>query len=167
MTLRIGYLFVVALLCTTVGANRASAQLREKKTIGLEAARKMAAAAEAEAVRRKASIVVAIADDGGHLVFLERMDGTQYGIMDATIEKTRTSSGFPESTRFFENQIARGGEGLAFLSMPNLAAKAGGFPVVVNGEQVGSLAVGGGMDEIDDACARAALAAISAEWPEK
>jgi glc operon protein GlcG len=160
MTRRIVFVFIAAVVCATVGAGTVSAQLREKKAVTLAGARKMAAAAEAEAIKNKLTVTVAIADDGGNLIYLERMDGAPFNTMEVTVMKARTSAGFGQPTRFFEDQIAHGGEGTAFLSLPQVVAKAGAFPILIDGQVAGSISVGGAMDDLDDQCARAGLAAL-------
>lgn len=160
MTSRIAFVFLTAILSASVCAGTASAQLREKKAISLAGARKMAAAAEAEAVKNKLTVTVAIADDGGNLIYLERMDGAPFNTMEVTVMKARTSAGFGQSTRFFEDQISHGGEGTAFLSLPQVVAKAGAFPIMIDGQIAGSISVGGAMDDLDDQCAKAGLAAL-------
>jgi glc operon protein GlcG len=161
MTRLIAFAFVTVTLCVTVGAVRAPAQMREKKTISLAGAKKMAAAAEAEAVKNKLTITVAIVDDGGHLIYLERMDGAPFNTMEVTELKARTAAGFGQPTRFFEDQISHGGEGLAFLSLPEVIAKAGALPILIDGQSAGAISVGGAMDDLDDLCAQAGLAALA------
>ena len=60
----------------------AAAQLADKKVLTLEGAKKVAAAAEAEAKKNNWNVVIAVVDDGGHLVYLQRIDGTQTGSID-------------------------------------------------------------------------------------
>src|SRR5690242_19970198 len=68
----------------------AAAQLTDKKSLTLEAAKKLAAAAEAEAQKNKWNVVIAVVDDGGHLLYLQRMDGAQTGSIDVAIRKAQT-----------------------------------------------------------------------------
>jgi glc operon protein GlcG len=152
--------FAAVILCATLGASAASAQVREKKIISLAGAKRMAAAAEAEAVKNKLTVTIAIVDDGGHLVYLERMDGAPFNTMEVTETKAVTSAGFGQSTRFFEDQISHGGEGTAFLSLPQVVAKAGAFPILIDGQVAGAISVGGAMDDLDDQCAKVGLAAL-------
>ena len=63
----------------------AAAQLTDKKALTLEAAKKIAAAAEAEALKNKWNVVIAVVDDGGHLIYLQRMDTTQTGSIDVAV----------------------------------------------------------------------------------
>lgn len=149
-----------AILCSTLGAASAAAQVREKKVISLAGAKKMAAAAEAEAIKNKLTVTIAIVDDGGHMVYLERMDGAPFNTMEVTETKAVTSAGFGQPTRFFEDQISHGGEGTAFLSLPQVVAKAGAFPILIDGQVAGAISVGGAMDDLDDQCAKAGLAAL-------
>src|SRR5262250_2548637 len=80
----------------------ATAQLADKKALTLEAAKKIAAAAETEAAKNKWNVVIAIVDDGGHLVYLQRMDGTQTGSVDVAIKKAQTAMSFKRPTKVFE-----------------------------------------------------------------
>ena len=68
-------------------AGGAQAQMVDKKGLTLEAAKKIAAAAEAEAVKNKWNVVIVVVDEGGQIVYLQRMDGTQYGSVNVAIAK--------------------------------------------------------------------------------
>jgi glc operon protein GlcG len=157
-------LVFAATACFTAGAGNAQAQTtnqtRDKKIVSLAGARKMAAAAEAEAAKNKLTVTVAIVDDGGHLIYLERMDGAPFNTMEVTVAKAVTSAGFGQPTRFFEDQISQGGEGTAFLSLQQVVGKAGAFPILIDGQVAGAISVGGAMDDLDDQCAKAGLAAL-------
>ena len=84
----------------------AQAQMVEKKALSLAAAKSIAAAAEAEAVKNKWNVVIVVVDEGGQLLYLQRMDGTQYGSVDVAIKKARTSSAFKRPTKVFEDATA-------------------------------------------------------------
>ncbi len=71
----------------------ASAQLVDKKALTLDIAKKIAVAAEAEAMKNNWRAVIAIVDDGGHLVYLQRIDETQIGSIDVAIQKARSAVG--------------------------------------------------------------------------
>src|SRR5215210_2440050 len=86
----------------------ASAQLADKKALTLEAAKKIAAAAEAEATKNKWTVVITIVDEGGHPIYLQRIDGTQTGSIDVALRKAQTAAGFKRSTKVFEDAIAGG-----------------------------------------------------------
>src|SRR5258708_7696224 len=82
------------------------AQLVTKSSISLELAKKVAAKAEAEAATRKWTVVVAIVDDGGNLVYLSKMDGTQLGSIEVAPAKARTALKFKRPTKAFEDAVA-------------------------------------------------------------
>ena len=161
MTARIAFAVTAAILCVAVAAGNAPAQTRDKKTITLAAAKKMAAAAETEAERNHIHISIAIVDDGGNLIYLERMDGALRGPMEVAEQKARASASFNQPTKFFEDRIAQGGSGSAFLSIPQIIAMGGAYPIDVGGQEAGAIAVGGAMDALDEQCVKAALAAFT------
>src|SRR2546425_10888406 len=100
----VGFVLMLALLAVTA----ASAQLADKKGLTLAAAKKMAAAAEAEAVKNNWRVVIAIVDDGGHLIYLQRTDETQIGSIDIAIGKAHTSVALKRPTNAVEDIIAGG-----------------------------------------------------------
>jgi uncharacterized protein GlcG (DUF336 family) len=140
----------------TVGAQ---AQLTEKKVLTLEAAKKAAAAAEAEAAKNKWTVVVAIVDDGGHLVYLSRIDGTQTGSIDVAIRKARTAQAFKRPTKVFEDAIAGGRT--ALLGLEGIVPLEGGVPIVVGGQLVGAIGVSGVTSQQDGVVAKAGADALA------
>jgi uncharacterized protein GlcG (DUF336 family) len=140
----------------TVGAQ---AQLAEKKVLTLEAAKKAAAAAEAEAAKNKWTVVVAIVDDGGHLVYLSRIDGTQTGSIDVAIRKARTAQAFKRPTKVFEDAIAGGRT--ALLGLEGIVPLEGGVPIVVGGQLVGAIGVSGVTSQQDGVVAKAGADALA------
>jgi uncharacterized protein GlcG (DUF336 family) len=119
----------------------ASAQLADKKVLTLEGAKKVAAAAEAEAKKNNWNVVIAVVDDGGHLVYLQRIDGTQTGSIDVAIQKARTAQAFKRPTKVFEDAIAGGRN--ALLALHGALPLEGGLPIVVGGQLVGAIGVSG------------------------
>ena len=148
----------LAFLAVALAARSASAQLIEKKTLGLAAAKKMAAAAEAEAAKNKWTMVIAILDDGANLVYLERMDGAPLGSLEVAQGKARTAVTFRRPSKDLEDAIAKGR--VAVLSLGHVTAIQGGLPVMMNGHAIGLIGVSGGMSDQDEQCARAGLAAL-------
>ncbi len=137
------------------------AQLTVKKTLTLEGARAIAAAAQAEARKNQWNMVIAVVDDGANLVYLERMDGAQIGSIEIAQLKARSAVKFKRMTKEFGDRLA-GGETF-LLSVPDLAPFDGGVPIMVGGECVGAVGVSGATAEQDGHVARAA-AAIAASW---
>ena len=131
----------------------ASAQLADKKVLTLDGAKKVAAAAETEARKNNWNVVIAVVDDGGHLVYLQRIDGTQTGSIDVAIQKARTAQAFKRSTKVFEDAIAGGRN--AILALPGALPLEGGLPIVVGGQVVGAIGVSGVKSTEDGQIAKA------------
>jgi glc operon protein GlcG len=124
-------------------------------SIGLDAAKKAAAAAIAEARKNNLFMAVAVVDTGGYLVYFEKMDGTQTGSVDLAVEKARASVLFRRPTKFFQDGLAAGGEGLRFLRLTGSIPVDGGNPLVVDGKIVGAVGVSGGTSDQDGRVAKA------------
>lgn len=137
---------------------QASAQLADKKVLTLEGARKVAAAAEAEAKKNNWNVVIAVVDDGGHLVYLQRIDGTQTGSIDVAIGKARTAAAFKRPTKVFD-ELAKTRPSITSIS-PNAVLLEGGVPVVVSGQVVGAVGVSGVTSQQDAQIAEAGIAAL-------
>ena len=143
--------FAVLLATLSFGA---AAQLTDKKALTLDAAKKIAAAAEAEAVKNKWNVVIAVVDDGGHLIYLQRMDTTQTGSIDVAIRKAQTAMSFKRPTKVFEDAIAGGRNALIALSALPLE---GGLPVTVGGQVIGAVGVSGVTSQQDGQIAKAGV----------
>jgi glc operon protein GlcG len=130
------------------------AQLLEKKTLSLDAANKIIAGAIAEAKANNWSVDIAIVDEGGHLLSFQRMDGASIGAIDAAIGKARTASLYRRPTKVLE-EVAKTRP--AILTLPNSVLLQGGVPVVVNGQIVGAVGVGGVTSQQDEQIAEAGL----------
>lgn len=151
-------LSVIALACMVTLAH--AAQLSEKKALNLAVAKEMAAAAEVEAVKNKWNVVIAIVDDGGKLIYLQRMDGTQWGSVDIAIKKAQTSIGFKRSTKVFEEAIAGGRNALITLSAVDVIPLEGGLPITVDGQVIGAIGVSGVTSVQDGQIAKAGVDAL-------
>jgi glc operon protein GlcG len=138
----------------------ASAQVRDKKALTLEGAKKVAAAAAAEANKRGVGVVIAVVDDGGHLLMLERLDNTQVASVDVGIGKARTAAIFRRPTKEFEEGIAKGRT--ASLVIPGATPLQGGIPIVYEGTVIGAIGVSGDTPAADEEIARAGAAALTA-----
>ena len=112
-----------------------------KLLLTLDDAKKIAVGAEAEAKRNKWPVVIAIVDDGGHLLYLQRLDETQYGSVQVAIEKARAAIAFRRPTKIWENNIAEGR--LHYLGLPGALPVEGGLPVVVEQQFAGAIGVSG------------------------
>jgi glc operon protein GlcG len=130
------------------------AQLLDKKTLSLDAANKIVAGAIAEAKANNWSVDIAIVDEGGNLLSFQRMDGASIGAIDAAIGKARTASLYRRPTKVLE-EVAKTRP--ALLTLPNSVLLQGGVPVVVNGQIVGAVGVGGVTSQQDEQIAEAGL----------
>jgi glc operon protein GlcG len=111
--------------------------------ISLENAKKVMAAAEAEASKNNWSVVVAIVDSAGHLVMLHRHDDTQLSSIDLSVGKAKTSVMFKRSTKVLDDAISSGGVGLRFLALKDIIPLDGGLPLTLDGKIVGAIGVSG------------------------
>jgi glc operon protein GlcG len=129
-------------------------------SITLAQAKKVAAAALTPAHANNWTMVIAIVDPGGHLVYLEKMDQTQVGSVAIAQSKARSAAIFKRPTKVFQDRLARGGEGLLVLRLEDAIPVEGGLPIVIDGKLVGALGVSGGSSAEDEVCAEAGAAAL-------
>ena len=133
---------VAALVVTLAAAATSQAQVSSKRALNLEGARKVIAAAMAEAKRLNApGGVVAVVDDGGNLVALERLDGTFTAGANISVGKAKTAVMFKRPTKFFEDVIRDGRT--AMVALPDFTPLQGGVPVEYDGQIVGGVGVSG------------------------
>jgi uncharacterized protein GlcG (DUF336 family) len=125
-----------------------------------EQAKKVADAALAPARANGWTVVVAIVDTGGFLVYLEKLDQTQVGSVAIAEDKARSAAIFKRPTKMFHERLARGGDGLIVLRLNGAIPVEGGLPIVVDGKLVGALGVSGGSSAEDEVCAEAGAAAL-------
>lgn len=128
--------------------------------ITLDAAKKVMAAAEAEAARMNWPMVIAIVDGTGHLVMLHRMENAQYGSVKVAQRKAETALDFRRPTKVFEDAIASGGAGVRIVTMPDVLALEGGLPIMADGKVVGAIGVSGMRSDQDAQVGRAGIAAL-------
>lgn len=133
-------------------------QLATKKSLTLAAAKQIAAAAEAEAMKNQWTVVIAIVDDGANLVYLQRIDGTQVGSVDVAQEKARSAVKFKRPTKAFEDNLVGGRQ--AILKLPGAMPVEGGLPFMVDGMVLGAIGVSGVTSQQDGVVAAAGLAAF-------
>ena len=135
--------------------------LNSKPFLALEDARRMAAAAEAEALKNQWAVTIAIVDDGGHLLWLQRLDGAAPISAQIAPAKARTAALGRRDSRIYEEMI--NGPRTAFLSAPGLEGMLeGGVPVMVQGHCIGAVGVSGVKASDDALVARAGIAALVA-----
>src|SRR5258708_33981321 len=135
---------LVAVLVFTAGQTGLG-QTVTKKTLTLSGAEQVIAAAKSEAKKLEApGGVIAVVDDGGNLMALERLDGTFSAGANISIGKARTAVMFKKPTRFFEELINSNGKGRTVMTaLENFTPLIGGIPIVVDGQIVGGVGVSG------------------------
>jgi glc operon protein GlcG len=132
-------LFALCLLALTTNA-----QVIEKKTLTLDGAKRVIEAAKAEAKRLNApGGVIAVVDDGGHLMALERLDNTFAAGAQISIGKARTAALFKRPTKVFEDIIKNGRTAMTALPDSFFTPLQGGIPITVGGQIVGGVGVSG------------------------
>ena len=128
--------------------------------ISLENAKKAAAAAIAEARKNNWTMALAVVDPNGTLVYYEKLDNTQIGSSQVAISKARSAALFKRPTKSFEDQLAKGGDGLRTLGLEGAVPLEGGVPIVIEGKIVGAIGMSGGSSAQDAQCAQVGADAL-------
>jgi uncharacterized protein GlcG (DUF336 family) len=129
-------------------------------SIGLDAAKKVAAAASAEARKNGWLMAIAIVDPAGTLVYYEKADNTQLGSAVVAVDKARSAALYKRPTKAFQDALAKGAENLRVLRLEGAVPVEGGLPLLVEGKLVGAIGVSGDLSEHDGQCASAAAATL-------
>jgi uncharacterized protein GlcG (DUF336 family) len=133
--------------------------MQSKPYLTLDAVRRIAAAAEAHALAQRWAVAIAVVDDGGHLLWLQRLDGAAPISAQIAPAKARTAALGRRESKVYEEMINQGRT--SFLSAPGLEGLLeGGVPVVVDGHCVGAVGVSGVKSSEDVEIARAGIAAL-------
>jgi glc operon protein GlcG len=128
--------------------------------ITLEQAKKVAAAAEAEARKNKWNVYIVVVDSSTNVVLMQRMDDAQLGSLNVAQKKAFTAAAFKRSTKVFEDGIVKGGIGMRILGNDQAMPIEGGLPIFVNGKIVGAIGVSGVTSEQDGIIAKAGAEAL-------
>lgn len=128
--------------------------------LSLADAKRIMAAAEAEAEAQGWPMVIAIADSTGHLVMLHRMANAQLASVAIATAKAETAVKFRRNTKVFQDLVAEGGVHLRMLAMPGMTPLEGGVPVVIDGTIVGAVGVSGMASNQDAQVAEAGIRAL-------
>ncbi len=128
--------------------------------ISLGDAKRVMAAAEAEAIANQWPMVIAIVDSTAHLAMLYKMDNAQLGSVDVAQAKAVTALKFRRETKVFQDAIAGGGVGLRVLAMPGLTPLEGGAPIFKDGKIIGAIGVSGMLSTQDAQVAAAGVNAL-------
>lgn len=130
-----------------------------RHTLSLNYAKAVAAAAAAKAGKEGWSVVIAILDASGHLLYLERADGTQLASVSVAQEKARTALMFRRPSQAFEDMILGGKTHM--MGLPGVTPVAGGLPLSWRGEIVGAIGVSGVLSSQDAEVAQSGLAVLA------
>jgi uncharacterized protein GlcG (DUF336 family) len=128
-----------------------------------EVAKKAAAAALAEARKNGWTVYATVVDTGGVVAYVERIDGTQSGSAEVSLEKARTSAAFKRPSKAFEDTVLGGKT--QYLRLPGALPVEGGLPLLVDGKVVGAIGVSGATSAQDGQCAKAGVDAVSPPPP--
>ena len=127
--------------------------LADKKALTLSVAKRIAAAAEQEAIKNNWNIFIAIVDDGGNLMFLERMDDSQLASQEVSVQKARCALLFKRPTKALEDAVTGGRT--VMMTLPNIVPVEGGIPLMAYGKIVGAIGISGVTSPQDGIVAKA------------
>ncbi len=133
--------------------------MNSKPVLTLEDAKRIAAAAEDEAHQNDWRVVIAVVDDGGHLLYLQRSHVTQFGSVETAIYKARAAVAFQRPTKVSEDAVLSGR--LIHLALPGVIPAEGGVPLEIDGVIVGGLGISGVRSFQDGQIAAAGAAALT------
>jgi len=134
--------------------------MNTKPCLALADVKRIAAGAEAEAIRNGWKVSIAIVDDGGHLLWLQRLDGAAPISAQIAPAKAKTAALGRRESRLYEEMINQGR--VSFLSAPGLEGLLeGGVPILVDGECVGAVGVSGVKSTEDVQIGKAGIAALA------
>ncbi len=132
--------------------------MNSKPCLALEDVRRIAQASEQEARQNGWAVTIAIVDDGGHLLWLQRLDGAAPVSAQIAPAKARTAALGRRESRVYEEMVNQGR--VSFLSAPLEGLLEGGLPILVEGQCVGAVGVSGVKSSEDAQIARAGIAAL-------
>lgn len=132
--------------------------MANKPVLTLEDARRVAAAAESEARSNEWKVVIAVVDDGGHLLYLQRSHDTQFGSVETAIAKAHAAVAFQRPTKASEDAVLSGR--LIHLALPGVIPAEGGVPLLRGGVMIGGLGISGVRSVQDGQIAQAGVNAL-------
>ena len=134
------------------------AQLATRKVLTLDAAKEIMAAAEAEARKNGWNVSIAILDEGGRLLMMQKMDGAPPASVDVCQAKGRSAAIFKRPTKAFSDTV--GGGRIVVMALPGAVPVEGGVPILSGGDCVGAVGVSGVTSEQDGQIAAAGAAVV-------
>ena len=149
---------IAAVTCIPAAAQQATPPYGAP--ISLEQAKKVIAAAEAEAQKNNFFVVITVVDTGGYVVATHRLDNTQLGSIPVAEGKARTAVLYRRSSKAFEDALAAGGIGLRILGLQNAIPYEGGVPILVDGKIIGAIGVSGMLPQQDGQVANAGASGL-------
>ncbi len=129
-----------------------------KPVLTLADAKRIAAAAESEALKNEWRVVIAVVDDGGHLLYLQRDHNTQFGSVETAIKKAHAAAAFQRPTKASEDAVLNGR--LIHLALPGVIPAEGGLPLMRDNQIIGGLGISGVRSFQDGQIAQAGAAAL-------
>lgn len=154
-------IIVATLLALVSAACFAQGRPQYGPSIDLETAKKVLAAAQAEARKQSWPVAIAIVDNAGLLVAYEKMDQTQTASVQVAIDKGVSAAIYRRPTKVFEDLVAKGGNGMRVMNLRNASTVEGGVPIYVDGKIIGGIGVSGGSSEQDGVVVKAGLDALA------
>ncbi len=154
------YCAAALITASLYGQTNNDALLQPRKVLTLKAAKGMAEAAEAKAVANGTRNIIAVVDEAGNLLYLERMDDATPGSIEVCIMKTRTAALFHTATKDLQDSLANGRSVL--LKVPNLLPAEGALPILVDGKVIGAIGASGSSSDKDAAAAQEGLQWLAA-----
>ena len=133
-------------------------ELGQKPVLTLELAKKIVEGAETEAKKNSWPVVIAVVDDGGHLLCLHRLDEAQHGSVEIATRKAKSAVAFKRPTKSWEEALAGGRQGV--LGLTGVVPSEGGVPVVYQGKIIGAIGVSGVKPNEDGQIAKAGAAVL-------
>src|SRR5262245_34675782 len=133
--------------------------MRQKPALTAADVQKMVAACKAEATKNKWNVTIAVVDDGGNLLYLERMDGVAPLTARIAAGKAETAAISRRPSKFWEDRVK---ERPGFVKAPVSTPMQGGVPILVQNECVGAIGVSGVQSHEDEQIASAGVAAVTA-----
>ena len=151
---------IVGLGITLCALNAGAQQPLYGSPISADDAKKVAAAALAEARKNNFNMAVAVVDSTGHLAYFERMDTVQLGSIAIAQDKAMAAVNSRRSTKSVYDEMEKGGAGLRYLSLRGFVTSEGGELLMRDGKVIGAIGMSGGSGAQDGQCARAGVAAL-------
>ena len=145
---------LVAGLC--IAATGAQAQAYGPP-ITLDQARKVYAAADAEARKNNWAMTIVILDSGCNPVLMQKADGSQIAAPQVAQEKAYSACAYKRSTKALQETLAKGGDGLRYITFPRMTAAEGGLPILAEGRIIGAIGVSGASGPDDGRVAQAGI----------